>query len=86
MINISDCILSPDSLLIDAIKKIHSSRLNIILIVKNEILEGVITDGDIRRSVIQGSSNSDKVINHMNKKPVVIHSLEIGRASCRERV
>lgn len=80
MINISDCILSPDSLLIDAIKKIHSSRLNIILIVKNEILEGVITDGDIRRSVIQGSSNSDKVINHMNKKPVVIHSLDLKEA------
>ena len=77
MIKISDCILSPDSLLIDAIKKIHASRLNIILIVEKEILIGVITDGDIRKSVIKGSPNSDKVIKHMNKDPVVIRSLDL---------
>ena len=80
MINIKECILGPDTPLLDAVDRLHKSRLNIILIIDNTNLLGVITDGDIRKAVLKGAANDENITHYMNKSPVILHSLDLKNA------
>ena len=52
----------------DAIKKLSASSLQIILVIEeNNLLLGTITDGDIRRAILRGSTLDGNLKDLMNK-------------------
>ncbi len=60
--------INQDATIIDALKAINSSGIQIALIVKhNKFLEGVITDGDIRRSLLKGYKLTDQISQIFNR-------------------
>lgn len=68
-------IIYPDATILDAIKVIDASSLQIALVVKkNYRLLGTVTDGDIRRSILKGISLSESVKTIMNKHPLIAAS------------
>lgn len=72
MKNWTDVLTSPTALIIDVIKIIDCSSLQIALVVdENNRLLGTVTDGDIRRGLLQGVSLNDPVHLIMNRKPTV---------------
>ena len=64
-------LINKDSTIKDAIVNLSSSGLQICILVneKNTII-GTITDGDIRRSIINGVNLQDSAISIANKNPV----------------
>ncbi len=69
-------LLSQDKSIIEAIKIIDLAGLQIVLIVnENKVLKGTITDGDIRRGILNGISLDECVQKIMNKTP---HSVPEG--------
>ena len=59
----------------DAIKKLSASSLQIILVIEeNNSLLGTITDGDIRRAILRGSTLDGNLKDLMNKDPLVVSS------------
>ena len=57
----------------DAIKKLSASSLQIILVIEeNNLLLGTITDGDIRRSILRGSTLDGNLKDLMNNDPLVV--------------
>jgi len=65
-------LLARESTILDAIKKIDTSSLQIALVVdENNKLLGTVTDGDIRRGILKGISLSESVQRIMNPSPVV---------------
>ena len=73
MKNILKFCITPDSTIENAILRINETGLQIALIInnKNKLL-GVLTDGDIRRIILQDQAMSLKVKNVMNKSPIVV--------------
>jgi len=63
--------LNINSSIKEAIKNLQKTRAQICLIVNKKVLVGTLTDGDIRRSLLKGFNLGNKVINIMNKKPIV---------------
>ncbi len=60
----------------DALQILDSEALRIVLVVDEKTsLLGVITDGDIRRGILNGVSLDDSVVNVMNDTPTVASSL-----------
>ena len=61
-------VLSPGSLLKDAIRNLNESTLQVVLIASEDgLLVGTLTDGDIRRGLLRGlaiDSSIDEIINH----------------------
>ena len=80
MLDLKECILSPKAFFVDAIKKLDSSSLDIVLIIDNGVLLGVLTDGDIRKAVLLGAFNNDKITKHMNISPVTLDSIDLKKA------
>ncbi len=81
MLNISDYFLSSDSTLIEAVEKLNSSIIDIILVVDDkENLLGVITDGDIRKAILLGYSHDEKITKHMNSSPVILTNTDLKEA------
>ena len=67
MINVEDlCIDFKDNLLL-ALKKINKNSEGIVFVLKNNALFGCITDGDVRRAIINGASNQDVVESFCNQ-------------------
>jgi len=65
-------VLSINSSIKDAIIKLNDTGLQIILVLdRNDILLGTITDGDIRRGILRGERLEDSIGNIMRIKPVV---------------
>ena len=65
-----DLLIKTDSRIIDAISKLNSNSLKIVLVVDNDgKLVGTLTDGDIRRAILKNIDLSTKVINVCNKDP-----------------
>jgi CBS domain-containing protein len=59
----------------EAIKKLSASSLQIILVIEeNNSLLGTITDGDIRRAILRGSTLDSNLEDLMNKDPLVVSS------------
>ena len=55
----------------DALKVINSKKLGLVVILKNKIIKGIITDGDLRREIKNYSKNTnlEKI---MTTKPLII--------------
>ena len=66
-------ILSMNSSVLEAIRKIKTLKKKILLITNNKKLIGTITDGDLRKSFFL-KSNQIKVSDIVNKKPKVIRA------------
>lgn len=66
-------LIKPDNTIRDAMKIIDSEALRIAVIVdKHNELMGVVTDGDIRRALINGKDLSERLCNVMNKSPLYV--------------
>lgn len=75
--NFKDTILGFKSTLSEAILVIDGSRAKICLVVNADgALVGTITDGDIRRAIIQGKSMNCNIQEIMTKEPIFIDSEE----------
>jgi len=71
---ISKILVSKEATIIQAIKHIDAGALQILLVVdENERLLGSVTDGDIRRGVLQGLDMSESISRVMNVNPVTVH-------------
>ncbi len=62
--------LNLKSKIIDAIKYIESGKKTIAPVVDNNKLIGTISDGDIRRAILNGSSLEDQINGVFNKDPI----------------
>lgn len=71
--------ISPDDSVREAMKRINNlsgESMTLFVINKDGIVEGSVTDGDIRRALICGGELSDKVSSVMNRKFLSAHSPE----------
>jgi len=71
--DLSAVILSLESTLLDAIKSLDASGLQICLITNGASLNGTVTDGDIRRGLLSGLSLNDEVSKVMNSNPYTVN-------------
>lgn len=67
--NVNELFISEDMIIRDALKKLDSTGYRILLIIKDNKLAGVITDGDIRRWIIKNGNLNDNVNKIMNTSP-----------------
>jgi dTDP-glucose pyrophosphorylase len=66
-------ILGIDSTILDALKIINSEALRVAIVVdQSHCLVGVVTDGDVRRGLINGVSLTDSVSDIVNHYPVTL--------------
>lgn len=68
--------VTPDEFLKVALDKMSESKIGIVCVVENKQLKGIITDGDIRRKLLNiqkpfSALFSDYVIDHAIKSPTV---------------
>ena len=63
--------------ILEAIKQIDSTGKQILIVVKEKYLVGVITDGDIRRWILKNGDLQETVQLIMNTKPIIISCSEI---------
>lgn len=76
---LKDVLVSPDMYVLDAIKALDSTALQILLVVDQDgYLLGTVTDGDIRRSILHGFDLNAPVSNVMNVHPMTVAS-DLGR-------
>jgi len=63
--------IQPTSTIRESIAKIDNGATQIVLVIdENNLLQGVITDGDVRRSILQGISIDEPAMKIMNANPV----------------
>ena len=83
--DISDVRLPPDATILEALKVLDNSAAQIVLVAdENCKLLGVVTDGDIRRGLLEGVNLEAPVERIMNKAPKVLNpgdSAAAGRAA-----
>jgi dTDP-glucose pyrophosphorylase len=71
MVDWKDVSVSPKQTIREALKVIDAGAIQIALVVDdNDQLEGVATDGDIRRSILQGVNLDARVQSVMNENPI----------------
>jgi dTDP-glucose pyrophosphorylase len=64
-------LISPESLIIEALKIIDNEALRVALVVDDKYhLVGVVTDGDVRRGILNGLALDSSVSNIMNTSPI----------------
>ena len=70
----------------EALKEMNKKKLGIVVIVKNKIIKGIVTDGDLRREIKNNSINNN-LINYTKKIPLVVNenmSADKALALCNE--
>lgn len=68
-----DCRVSVDASIREAMQQIEACKRRVALVTaKDGRLRGVVTDGDIRRGILDGLSLETKVVEVMNKDPIVV--------------
>ena len=71
MKNWKEILIQKDATIHEAIKKIDSASLQIVLVVDDELrLLGTVTDGDIRRGILKGLPYEEPVVKVMNSSPI----------------
>lgn len=70
--NLDDFIIHPTCRVIDAMKKIDQNGKGIVYICESERLQGVLTDGDIRRYILRNGDLSCQVSQIANNRPIVL--------------
>ena len=74
MININKYFVKPTFSIREVIKKFNSTgRKCLIVSEDNKFITGVISDGDIRKAILKGSSLKQNIINIFNRKPIIIN-------------
>ncbi len=56
----------------EALREINKKKLGIVVVIKNKIIRGLVTDGDLRRELKNYSLNNN-LIKFMNKNPLVVN-------------
>ncbi|MRS12082.1 MAG: CBS domain-containing protein [Actinobacteria bacterium] len=69
---LSQIIVSPDLMIVDALRVLDETGGKILFIVDGGVLAGVLTDGDIRRHILAGRTLTDAISIAMNRSPLVI--------------
>ncbi|MDZ5471966.1 nucleotidyltransferase family protein [Bacillus sp. 31A1R] len=73
MKGLEEILVSADTKIIETMKNIDQTGNQIALVVDNHLrLLGTVTDGDIRRGILNGFDLEEPIINIMNGKPIVI--------------
>lgn len=70
--NIKQLIVDKNTSILNTIKVLEKTHYKIVLVVSNKKLEGIVTDGDIRKSLLSSFSLNERVEKIMNKKPKVV--------------
>jgi len=71
MINLQNMMLDSSKTIKDALELINSNEIKLILVVNKDLsLLGTITDGDLRRFLLQGSGIASPILHAMNKEPI----------------
>jgi dTDP-glucose pyrophosphorylase len=71
MRNWKEALIQKNATIHEAIKKIDSASLQIVLVVDDELrLLGTITDGDIRRGILKGLPYEEPAVKVMNSSPI----------------
>lgn len=66
-------VISIDTTIRDAIFRMTSGRLGLAIVMENDVLCGIITDGDLRRALLRDASIMDKRVDaYMSPAPVTI--------------
>jgi len=73
---VTDYIIGIDSLVVDAIKQIDKNSKGIVYVCEHRKLHGSITDGDIRRHILNKGSLNDSVKTIMNAEPILCYMEE----------
>ena len=61
----------------EALNKMNSLSEKCLLVVdKNKVLKGTLTDGDIRKSILKNLNLNKKILSIYNKKPKYLKKLE----------
>lgn len=68
-----DLIIDKNITVIEAMRKLDLCAKKILLVVENNRLCGVVTDGDIRRWILKNGDLNEKVEKIMNKKPIILN-------------
>ena len=71
-----DFIINYSKTIRDALIKIESNTMGTLFVVKNNQVKGVVTDGDIRRSLINNTQIKDSICSIMNKNFIKIYQNE----------
>ena len=79
-----DIVINPDLTIKEALQKIEKSGLKCVFIEKNNKLIGSLTDGDIRRLIINGKNLNQKITNVYNKNPKFICRSEYSMKMARK--
>ena len=56
----------------EALKVMNQKKLGILVIIKNKFINGLVTDGDLRRE-LKNYASKRKIINFMTKNPFVVN-------------
>ena len=76
-------IISEKATLSRAIKAINSNKLKVAVIINKKNVLGLLTDGDIRRAILNEKSLKTKALNVATKNPLVILKILIMKKSNR---
>lgn len=75
--NLQQFIINPSASMMEAFQKIDKNKKGFLVVLdKDEVLFGTVTDGDIRRALLSGMTTEDKVENICNKTFLSICSIE----------
>ncbi|WP_294376373.1 nucleotidyltransferase family protein [uncultured Clostridium sp.] len=77
MENIEDILIHKDISIREAIKKLDCTAKKILLVVENKRLIGTITDGDIRRWILNNGDFEKEVFNIMNMHPKYVSEKDL---------
>ena len=64
--------IPPEYSVLEAIKVLDETHERIVLIVQDGILQGVLTDSDVRKWILKSGDMAEKVTAVMTKKPICI--------------
>lgn len=73
-VNWQKVVISPTVSIKEALKVIDKEALRVALVVNNNKLIGMVTDGDVRRGILQGIELTESVSKIMNSNPVSANS------------
>ncbi|HEX3043167.1 MAG TPA: nucleotidyltransferase family protein [Bacillota bacterium] len=76
-----DALISENNTIREAIEQLNENRLQILLVVRQELeLIGTVTDGDIRRAILAGISLDKPLSKIMNRNPKFVYENETEKA------
>ena len=71
--DIKSIMVSEEKSILEVMRSINESASKFAMVVdKDERLIGIVTDGDIRRGIIEGHSTGESIKNIMNSAPLVV--------------